>query len=441
MLGGMLSSIVERELATADRDPMRSGVDPALFAAAVSRWDENCYPVAPEPVAAVLRRHSLLGVGPEDVARSVAAEVALPARMFAPLVRCVRRVIPEVAVIERAAEGFDPRDEAEDDREPGWDQDGLQRFVKQTWHELLSYEDEQRLGRAISEGALAAAMLDENTSTLDLFQSRALMRLVRAGERAKNELAAHNLRLVVSIAYRRRSACTASLALEDLVSEGYFGLARAIEKWDHTRGLKFSTYATWWIRQTIDRAIADKAAAIRIPVHMGEQLRRLWKVEQVGQRSGRCITDEEIAEQMHLTVRGVGQLRSYRRRLLSLDAPARRGEAPLGLFLRDPSADPEYQVVERSVGNHLLVEQMMDCLTDREAEVLDLRFGLTDGEKRTLEEIGEVFGVTRERIRQIEKKALTKLRVQGRAGRFGPETAEQLAEEQQPEEAPSDCAL
>ncbi len=343
------------------------------------------------------------------------------------------------AVPEDAAEGAEVAEvvEVEEDVEEGpeftWDEeeeesealrqarkdaemtasaDSVRAYLKQIGKvALLNAEEEVDLAKRIEAGLYAAERLrqaDEANEKLALQARRDLRWIVRDGERAKNHLLEANLRLVVSLAKRYTGR---GMAFLDLIQEGNLGLIRAVEKFDYTKGYKFSTYATWWIRQAITRAMADQARTIRIPVHMVEVINKLGRIQrELLQDLGREPTPEELAKEMDITPDKVLEIQQYAREPISLDQTiGDEGDSQLGDFIEDSEA----VVAVDAVSFTLLQDQLqsvLQTLSEREAGVVKLRFGLTDGQPRTLDEIGQVYGVTRERIRQIESKTMSKLR-------------------------------
>lgn len=273
---------------------------------------------------------------------------------------------------------------------------------------LLSAEEEIVLAQKMEAGDLAKSQLEEGDGDLDEETKRQLEDLVEQGDYAKKKLAEANLRLVVSIAKRYVGR---GMLFLDLIQEGNLGLIKAVEKFDYRKGYKFSTYATWWIRQAITRAIADQARTIRIPVHMVETINKLIRVSrQLLQELGREPLPEEIAEQMDIPVERVREILKISQEPVSLETPIGEEEdSHLGDFIQDENVPVPADAAAFTLLKEQLVE-VLSTLTEREQKVLRLRFGLDDGRARTLEEVGKVFNVTRERIRQIEAKALRKLR-------------------------------
>jgi RNA polymerase primary sigma factor len=266
---------------------------------------------------------------------------------------------------------------------------------------LLTAEEEVRLAQLMERGK-------EERQRAERLKISPNYRYMREGEDAQQRLTEANLRLVVSVA---KKYIGRGMSLLDLIQEGNIGLIRAVEKFDYTKGYKFSTYATWWIRQAITRAIADQARTIRIPVHMVETINRLIRISRrLLQDLGREPTSEEIAEQMEISAEKVREIIKVSQEPVSLETPiGEEDDSHLGDFIEDHTA-----LAPADAASHQLlkeqVEDVLDSLTDRERKVLQLRFGLDDGRSRTLEEVGKEFHVTRERIRQIEAKALRKLR-------------------------------
>ncbi|MFY9808034.1 MAG: RNA polymerase sigma factor [Pseudonocardiaceae bacterium] len=290
--------------------------------------------------------------------------------------------------------------------------DSVRAYLKQIGKvALLNAEEEVELAKRIEAGLYAAERVrrsEDVTEKLSPQLRRDLRWIVRDGERAKNHLLEANLRLVVSLAKRYTGR---GMAFLDLIQEGNLGLIRAVEKFDYTKGYKFSTYATWWIRQAITRAMADQARTIRIPVHMVEVINKLGRIQrELLQDLGREPTPDELAKEMDITPEKVLEIQQYAREPISLDQTiGDEGDSQLGDFIEDSEA----VVAVDAVSFTLLQDQLQSVLatlSEREAGVVRLRFGLTDGQPRTLDEIGQVYGVTRERIRQIESKTMSKLR-------------------------------
>lgn len=287
--------------------------------------------------------------------------------------------------------------------------DPVKDYLKQIGKvSLLNAEQEVDLARRIEAGLYAEYKLKNEADSMTSKQRRELHFIAQDGQNAKNHLLEANLRLVVSLAKRYTGR---GMQFLDLIQEGNLGLIRAVEKFDYTKGYKFSTYATWWIRQAITRAMADQARTIRIPVHMVEVINKLARVQrQMLQDLGREPTPEELAKELDMTAEKVVEVQKYGREPISLHTPlGEDGDSEFGDLIEDSEAI----VPADAVSFTLLQEQLhrvLDTLSEREAGVVSMRFGLGDGQPKTLDEIGKVYGVTRERIRQIESKTMSKLR-------------------------------
>ncbi|WP_104523318.1 RNA polymerase sigma factor [Blastococcus atacamensis] len=331
---------------------------------------------------------------------------------------------PEAEAPAAAAEGesgdfeWDEEEESEALRQARKDAeltasaDSVRAYLKQIGKvALLNAEEEVDLAKRIEAGLYGSERLrqvEEEGTKLSPQMRRDLNWIVRDGERAKNHLLEANLRLVVSLAKRYTGR---GMAFLDLIQEGNLGLIRAVEKFDYTKGYKFSTYATWWIRQAITRAMADQARTIRIPVHMVEVINKLGRIQrELLQDLGREPTPEELAKEMDITPDKVLEIQQYAREPISLDQTiGDEGDSQLGDFIEDSEAVVAVDAVSFTLMQDQLTS-VLQTLSEREAGVVRLRFGLTDGQPRTLDEIGQVYGVTRERIRQIESKTMSKLR-------------------------------
>ena len=315
---------------------------------------------------------------------------------------------------ETETSGFVLRDDDEDDAPvqqvvtAGATADPVKDYLKQIGKvALLNAEQEVELAKRIEAGLFAEEKLNSGEK-IDMKLKRELWWIAQDGKKAKNHLLEANLRLVVSLAKRYTGR---GMLFLDLIQEGNLGLIRAVEKFDYTKGYKFSTYATWWIRQAITRAMADQARTIRIPVHMVEVINKLARVQrQMLQDLGREPTPEELAKELDMTPEKVVEVQKYGREPISLHTPlGEDGDSEFGDLIEDSEA----VVPADAVSFTLLQEQLhsvLDTLSEREAGVVSMRFGLTDGQPKRLDEIGKVYGVTRERIRQIESKTMSKLR-------------------------------
>ena len=328
------------------------------------------------------------------------------------------READESAVVTRETEGEDEAFVYGDDDEDlpaaqvaaaGATADPVKDYLKQIGKvPLLNAEQEVELAKRIEAGLFAEEKLAADGGRLGVAGRGDLEWIAEDGRRAKNHLLEANLRLVVSLAKRYTGR---GMLFLDLIQEGNLGLIRAVEKFDYTKGYKFSTYATWWIRQAITRAMADQARTIRIPVHMVEVINKLARVQrQMLQDLGREPTPEELAAELDMTPEKVIEVQKYGREPISLHTPlGEDGDSEFGDLIEDSEAIQPGEAVSFT----LLQEQLhsvLDTLSEREAGVVSMRFGLTDGQPKTLDEIGKVYGVTRERIRQIESKTMSKLR-------------------------------
>ncbi|AUN40276.1 RNA polymerase sigma factor [Tsukamurella pulmonis] len=280
---------------------------------------------------------------------------------------------------------------------------------------LLTAEDEVDLAKRIEAGLYAQHLL-ATKKRMAASKKRDLAFIVRDGQAARQHLLEANLRLVVSLAKRYTGR---GMPLLDLIQEGNLGLIRAMEKFDYAKGFKFSTYATWWIRQAITRGMADQSRTIRLPVHLVEQVNKLARIRrELHQQLGREATDAELAEESGIPAEKIADLMDHSRDPVSLDMPVGSDEeAPLGDFIEDAeAASAESAVISRLM--HSDVRSVLATLDEREQQVIRLRYGLDDGQPRTLDQIGKLFGLSRERVRQIEREVMSKLRNGERADRL-----------------------
>ncbi len=280
---------------------------------------------------------------------------------------------------------------------------------------LLNAEEEVELAKQIEAGLYANHLL-QTRKRLGPARNRDLAQIVREGEQARAHLLEANLRLVVSLAKRYTGR---GMPLLDLIQEGNLGLIRAMEKFDYAKGFKFSTYATWWIRQAITRGMADQSRTIRLPVHLVEQVNKLARIKrELHQQLGREATDDELAAESGIPAEKIADLLDHSRDPVSLDMPVGSDEeAPLGDFIEDTEATSAENVVIAGL-LHSDIRSVLATLDDREQQVIRMRFGLDDGQPRTLDQIGRAFGLSRERVRQIEREVMVKLRAGDRADRL-----------------------
>jgi RNA polymerase primary sigma factor len=374
-----------------------------------------------DEVRALLARGRDTGSCTADEVAAVLLAAELPAEALDGVLRLLASA--GVAVVEPgddvdAEEEREARLRKEEDlaRSTTASSDPVRMYLKEIGRvPLLTAEQEVDLAKRVEAGLFAAEKAATD-ARLDHRTRADLLWLARDGEVAKRMLVEANLRLVVSIAKRYVGR---GMLFLDLIQEGNLGLIRAVEKFDYTKGYKFSTYATWWIRQAITRAIADQARTIRIPVHMVETINKLVRVQrQLLQALGREATPEEIGEEMDLAPEKVLEIQKLSQEPVSLDTPiGEEDDSHLGDFIEDSDA-----VVPVDAASFILLQEQLEdvlhSLSEREMQVISLRFGLADGHARTLEEVGRQFGVTRERIRQIESKTLSKLRHPSRSDKL-----------------------
>ncbi|MFG3339839.1 RNA polymerase sigma factor [Glycomyces sp. NPDC048151] len=364
-----------------------------------------------------------------DLAAAADDDALAEAAAAAPAKKATRKKAAKKAAAGRKSKKDGEEDEEGDDFE--WDEedsealkqarkdaemtasaDSVRAYLKQIGKvPLLNAAQEVELAKRIEAGLYAVErlkLLREAGEEIPTQMRRDLEWIVRDGDRAKDHLLEANLRLVVSLAKRYTGR---GMAFLDLIQEGNLGLIRAVEKFDYTKGYKFSTYATWWIRQAITRAMADQARTIRIPVHMVEVINKLGRIQrELLQDLGREPSPDELAKEMDISPEKVLEIQQYAREPISLDQTiGDEGDSQLGDFIEDSEAIVAVDAVSFSLLQGQL-QQVLQTLSEREAGVVRLRFGLTDGQPRTLDEIGQVYGVTRERIRQIESKTMSKLR-------------------------------
>jgi RNA polymerase primary sigma factor len=352
-------------------------------------------------IEAIKERADVTGAVAQGDLLAVLDSVELPAKQFSLLMDSLAAAGLQVIETDEP----DSRDAIRQTAASSFGGDHFGAFLNKARHRILTAEEEYDLGVTIDNGQLAEQALSagvDNAARLDL------ERQIEDGRRAIQTLVLHNVRLVVSIA---KHYVPESLALEDLVQEGYFGLLRAAEKFDPYRKVKFSTYATWWVRQSIRRAIDNTDRLIRLPVHVQEELAQMRKAEsRLRARLGREPTRRAVAKEMGLPIERVDDLRSWASGNTSLDSViGDDGQTTLADFITDGDRNPALLRMTRTSLNHL-INELLDELGPREREVMELRYGLKDGQPRTLEEVGKVFNVTRERIRQIETRTLARLR-------------------------------
>jgi RNA polymerase primary sigma factor len=363
-------------------------------------------------------------LSPPAAATTEAPEISIPIPLIVPVPAPEVPVAPETAGTPATKNRRAPRapagagENVRPDRVgEGGVSDPVRMYLKEIGKvPLLTGAQEVNLAQRIEKGLMASESMEAAVNGLSPEEKDELSATVADGHRAKRQLIEANLRLVVSIAKRYVGR---GMLLLDLIQEGNLGLMRAVEKFDYTKGFKFSTYATWWIRQAITRAIADQARTIRIPVHMVETINKVTRVQrQMLQELGREPTVEELGEKLGMPPERVREIQRISQEPVSLEAPVGdEDDSLLGDFVEDPGAIAPADAAARALLTEA-VEEALEQLSDRERRVVRLRFGLDDGQLHTLEEVGKEFGVTRERIRQIESKTLAKLRHPTRSQRL-----------------------
>ena len=365
-----------------------------------------------------------LGPAPAAAATAEAPAISIPIPLIVPIPAPEAPAAPATAAAPATKNRRAPREPAAagenvrpDRVGEGGVSDPVRMYLKEIGKvPLLTGPQEVSLAQRIEQGLMASDSMEAAVNGLSPDEKDRLSATVADGHRAKRQLIEANLRLVVSIAKRYVGR---GMLLLDLIQEGNLGLMRAVEKFDYTKGFKFSTYATWWIRQAITRAIADQARTIRIPVHMVETINKVTRVQrQMLQELGREPTVEELGEKLGMPAERVREIQRISQEPVSLEAPVGdEDDSLLGDFVEDPGAIAPADAAARALLTEA-VEEALEQLSDRERRVVRLRFGLDDGQLHTLEEVGKEFGVTRERIRQIESKTLAKLRHPTRSQRL-----------------------
>lgn len=370
----------------------------------VSGTDRNADDVRVRGALGALRSAVDEGVLVREALERILAQLALPARCY----RLVMEKVSESGIQIVDIEVAEPDGEGGRKETSGWNRNGYDHFIKRNWHDVLTAEEEHDLGVKVQQGRLAHEALE--SGTVPQAAVRELRRRVRIGDRAAEDFVMANLRLVSKLAAKLHKRTGPALELEDLFQEGVLGLSHAISKFEPERGFKLSTYATWWIRQSMDRAVDNQERAIRLPVHVWEKTRRVWRAERELQAQGRSHGAKEIASEVGLPVDEVREYQAVGRRVGSLDRRIGDGVATIGDLVPDPNGTDPADIVE-FLGLRDEIEQRLATLPERDRQIMILRFGIGEVKGRTLEEVGTAFGLTRERIRQIEAKSLEHLRI------------------------------